>query len=1618
MDMSLKDRLLLSISREDNTTSRSLASQFASAASSIAVQRHGGLPPIKMSREIYSGWDKSSHIQRPPPGTISLLSCPPQPPPPPPKGEKWKPIKPPVRLPELIERRETLMMRLRNFAVKAHRAYQDGVVLPDGPAFDASDPLAHKAMVYGLRPGTGNPAAKPQVLSLDPRPPSPRAQTPRSSSSARGSSPRQRKQQPPSSAPGALAMQSSLEGARRTFARMLADLIVSSIELIEVVSPPAYVAPPTKKQLMAQRAAAEAAAAKAAEADNDEDADDDAHWKPTERDDGVAKQYRCLADHWIAWALLPPDRAAAGCPHPPAGIRTGANYLLQLLIDYNRLPLPCASDPLLVRWFDSEEHPHLIPSALHDEEMMVRLLKAEHAIRSMLSPSQMRELYRMERSPVGRSDEAWRACSFMIYGDTGGFTERQRDMWIRDQAAIRMQVWLTRGRVTIRIKERARIRREEAARTIQKFYRGRHEGLFGKASKLSNLSIEARREAQRQRRLQEQKELEELRAQRAREARELLLARRRRAIRSAMPGARKFFKAHRSVADAWRTSLAKKFLRTVRMEKATGKVESSPETNAAARVWQARYRSWAVRGTLLEKQASLCMASGAASSIEDRRASLYAALPQLKADATTRLNNANARAAGAKEATDDAKLALRRQLLKCVGRHTLLKACVGAPLDVEAISNAINAVAPRLSQPGEVVADDAEVEGLSAIVRAAGGLNGAYAAASSKLAELESATKRQRSIRERIVKLNAAAARAKELLSAHDSGAELLLGMHEHLTTAADKWASQTRESEMHVEQLDAVWEPLERVAAAERYATELRREIELAVDNEKPASPASQRPPTEEAPSEPTSPQAAARRNSVSRSGRRASAGSIFALSAADFTGTALSSAKFDSLLADAKLAEESARKALEVASGGVRADWEDGVTTAAEASGELALVSALNGAQSVWDAHRHAIRLRNLHATRLTSVGAKLKQRKSSQQVSEAQGAKYALRKLIDTYEEARRTARAFVARSVLRDHLLVAEGRLADAKKNLTWEMDAKRQHAKQERAQKRSQELRRGSSSGGSTKKVAAGGGGMGALAQARAALERDKADEKPAAASTAALVAVQKAPPPAAEDGGSSEAIRERFAALYAARGEVAAIKKLHSLLPPPSERMPGDWLATKSQELVEEFQAMEDDAQKDEVKLGKQLKSREDAKEALRAASRTQLKKAVKKVGMALKAAGGSKGLLNALAAAKDGGGEGGGDEGGGGAAAAPPPAATIAETIEAYERSALPNCLEAERLWEQRHVLTCLCKAAADSHAARGQGPADPSLHSSWGLVQAAVYLKPPAWVEGAPGGAITSGQLLAAAKVLELNVGKDGEDWPLAWLALEYLRAPLPDGWKDVPPTNADGLPTFWYDGKTPQFEHPLVEALKEEVDIMRRRLKLRWRMYRPLECVWLVASTAQEWDNGKGPSGVFVNLATGKRTNAFPAELLAPLHPPKESNKAVMVSSAGGIMAVIKAKQEEERLAQEEARKQKRREALKESAKAAAEATKFVRRDALRSKPRCGVELMHAARALQIDLIHQPELSFLSELALCVKLPAGWSIVPPPASGGPQKYRNAVSGVVTASHPIEGFAAGFRV
>ena len=65
---------------------------------------------------------------------------------------------------------------------------------------------------------------------------------------------------------------------------------------------------------------------------------------------------------------------------------------------------------------------------------------------------------------------------------------------------------------------------------------------------MANLSIEARREAKRQRQLEERRQVEEMRAQRRRDARERLLERRRAALRAAVPAARQFYAAHKLLA--------------------------------------------------------------------------------------------------------------------------------------------------------------------------------------------------------------------------------------------------------------------------------------------------------------------------------------------------------------------------------------------------------------------------------------------------------------------------------------------------------------------------------------------------------------------------------------------------------------------------------------------------------------------------------------------------------------------------------------------------------------------------------------------------------------------------------------------------------------------------------------------------------------------------------------------------------------------------------------------------------------------------------------------------------------------------------------------------------------
>ena len=366
--------------------------------------------------------------------------------------DNWQLPKPPLRPETLIDKRELLLQQVREFALDWHRAYLRADepaalarVVPHArspraypPPQRASDPNERRRAgmpVQKLPPPSQTPPGLRTPRTPLPQPPA----TPSSCPLGRQQqqhSPRMKKAlessplqpRPDLNSSPATSRILPLDEAQRLLAAMLGELALCTTELVEALAPSPWMPPMTKKQAAT---AAEAAAAAAAEAGV----------LPAEGGEGggVAKQYRVLSERWVQWALLPADLAAAAAggslAHPPAGIRTGVNYLLQVLIDFHRLPVPTASDPLCLRWFDEEDHPHFLARAVHCDETIARMNRAELALRSMLPVSHMKALRRLQGSPVGRSDEAWRAVAFLLYKETGGYVARLRWVGAKQHAA-------------------------------------------------------------------------------------------------------------------------------------------------------------------------------------------------------------------------------------------------------------------------------------------------------------------------------------------------------------------------------------------------------------------------------------------------------------------------------------------------------------------------------------------------------------------------------------------------------------------------------------------------------------------------------------------------------------------------------------------------------------------------------------------------------------------------------------------------------------------------------------------------------------------------------------------------------------------------------------------------------------------------------------------------------------------------------------------------------------------------------------------------------------------------------------------------------------------------------
>ena len=258
-------------------------------------------------------------------------------------------------------------------------------------------------------------------------------------------------------APTAEPALKALEAARAVAAHMIAELADVTLRLIEalVVEPAAAAAKQeqerkqesARRSLMRRRNRAPVRTGFEREVvvDDDDDDDDDDESELEWEDECLAPP--AFKRHCLEWATA----NATGGRNAPDHMAGGVDYLLRALLDVHRLPLPSASDPLLLRWFESE--PKDAPLGLLARPApprRARMAAAEAALLGLLSTRQHEALRAAERASTGRSDAAWRALCVILYGTTGGFTLSQKQNWRRNTAAIRVQTVFRRRMLNFR----------------------------------------------------------------------------------------------------------------------------------------------------------------------------------------------------------------------------------------------------------------------------------------------------------------------------------------------------------------------------------------------------------------------------------------------------------------------------------------------------------------------------------------------------------------------------------------------------------------------------------------------------------------------------------------------------------------------------------------------------------------------------------------------------------------------------------------------------------------------------------------------------------------------------------------------------------------------------------------------------------------------------------------------------------------------------------------------------------------------------------------------------------------------------------------------------------------
>jgi len=1383
----------------------------------------------------------------------------------------------------------------------------------------------------------------------------------------------------------------ALEVARAVVARMIAELADVTLRLIEalVVEPAAAAARQEQERkseaarhsLMRRRRHVPARTGHERESqrevvdDDDDDDDDDGDGDDDESDLDWEEDFLpppAFDKSCLEWAVS----QATGSRNVPSRVAAGLDYLLRALLDVHRLPLPSASDPLLLRWFEfeaeSDEADAPLGMLTHPAPLRrKRMAVAEAALVGLLSTRQHEAIRLAERASIGRSDKGWRALCVILYGATGGFTLRMRQNWERRQAAIRVQTIFRRRMLKYKCQRKLERKLEQNAIRIQRAFRrdsgpslvGISQGASGE-SKAQRLR-EAREEQKRSRQ-EEKRQVDEMRAARKRAARQRVLFKRRRALYSALPDARRFFTSLNIVQRAIRAKRARRMLLQTRIKRGGASLVATPTTSRAAAVWQSRFRSWSLRADLVATEHTLCVAAYPQPARAARAAPLEALLVQLRREADATREAAEARRDGAAHQAADAYHAhatsapgaapgaaanatssvvgvtitlgtyasAERDVRQCEARRRLLEA-VRTLATIDAVDAQL--IARAQAQVAREITDEALSTAVAEPELAAGSGRRPPAAAAQQQqrpsekklgrSEVVAALSRHRELAAWACSLQGAAACVDQLQAKHEWAPPLLLAQAAHLHAASATWVAQRDAAEELASRQCRQWLCDEALATLERAAAALRAEASLYLQADGGESDDEQE-------------------SGVAAGGTTAGGatgcgdgggGAPGAVAGAGAMAAVLPDVRVGKLLEEAQKAEVVARQRAKVA-GEARDEWAAASEQRASAVGELQLVAALEATARRQRGAAGALQYREARQERMGLGPAKIEHRQQLHALAVARGARAALSSLQDAGVTA--TTGTFSARKMFATAAAHADEKQAVARAGLLRVQQQKREKL---REQRRSAIYEGG---GG-------GGGGSDEIAAAPAEISRT------------------------ASSSGPGEAAEFRKA-LGKAEGAILALGTLRRAAGSPVE-------------LAECLRAQCEVAAEAEKAALTALAAVKD-QVARRKATKSQLRR-----------------LFNAakvVESVAEGGGSGGGGGGGG--------ALAVGEGGGAEAEEGLPGSCEAERAWEERHVALTLATAVA-----RLQRQGAGATSAGWSQVHAALQMQSQPWLvaaaEGGGGREVVLGeaQMRAAAAALQLRTEGGESEWSLLWLARELLQASLPAGWTTVDALGGGALPTYraTHPGGGTQEEHPLLPALLSARDVMRRRLRLRYRAFCDLESVWLFAQPQKAQAVTLG-AGVYIDLSQpgSKPTDTFPAKASPPRPVAAQAQaqaQAAQAAAGSGARAALQQKRQQE----EEQTCAASRAERAAAAAAAEKSSRALRWDALRACPRCGVELMHAARALRINLRAQPELAFLAELALCLPLPAGWEPIP-----GTSSYRNTITKVTVASHPLQLCAAAF--